>query len=154
MKLTKQIIFIGMIVLGIYDFGVFVFGGEAQTVSQVMTDYLHISPFGSLVIGMVLGHFLWPMTIKKETMKNEPAFPTKQVTWHEAPHPLLDDSKVETYLPGLSKREYFAIHVLQALLSSHASQEALSRIGPVDKVAARTAVDTADMLIQELEKTK
>jgi len=65
-NLTKQILFIAMIALGIYDFGVFIFGGEATTVSQVMTGYLHVSPFGALVIGMILGHFLWPMTIREQ----------------------------------------------------------------------------------------
>lgn len=66
MNLTKQILFISMIVLGIYDFAVFAFGGVSTTVSQVMTDYLHVSPFGALVIGMILGHFLWPMTIREQ----------------------------------------------------------------------------------------
>lgn len=66
MNLTKQVLFIGMIVLGIYDFAVFVFNGEATTVSQVMTDYLHLSPFGSFVIGMIFGHWLWPMRVKEK----------------------------------------------------------------------------------------
>jgi hypothetical protein len=64
-NLTKQILFIAMIALGVYDFGVFIIGGEATTVSQVMTDYLHISPFGSFVMGCIFGHWLWPMTTSK-----------------------------------------------------------------------------------------
>lgn len=68
-KRTKQIIFIGMIVYGIYDFGVFAFGGpEAEdTISQVMTDYMRLSRIGCVVIGMILGHFLWPMSVKGKT---------------------------------------------------------------------------------------
>jgi hypothetical protein len=65
MELTKRIIFITMIVLGIYDFGVFVFTGTGTTVSQVMTNYLHVSPIGIVVLSMILGHFLWPMTVEK-----------------------------------------------------------------------------------------
>lgn len=65
MNLTKKILFIAMIVLGIYDFAVFTFGGVATTASQVMTDYLHISPVGSFVLGMLFGHFAWPMTVSK-----------------------------------------------------------------------------------------
>lgn len=64
MNLTKQILFISMIALGIYDFGVFAFGGVSTTVSQVMTDYLHISPIGSFVLGMIFGHWAWPMNVK------------------------------------------------------------------------------------------
>lgn len=63
MNLTRKILFISMIVLGIYDFGVFAFKGVGSTVSQVMTDYFHVSPFGCGVIFMILGHFLWPMTV-------------------------------------------------------------------------------------------
>lgn len=66
MTLTKKILFIGMIIYGIYDFFVFAHDGVATTISQVMTDYLHLSSTGSLVIGMILGHFLWPMTVEKK----------------------------------------------------------------------------------------
>lgn len=61
---TKHAIFIGILIYGVYDLGIFVFKGENTTISQVMTDYFHLSPFGAGVIFMILGHWLWPMTVK------------------------------------------------------------------------------------------
>ena len=63
MNLTKKVLFIGMIVYGIYDFFVFAHDGVSSTISQVMTDYLYLSPAGAFVIGMIMGHFLWPMKV-------------------------------------------------------------------------------------------
>lgn len=67
--LTKEFLFIGMVIYGVYDFGVFVFSGVSTTISQVMTDYLKMSPFGAYAFGMLMGHFLWPMSTSVKVWK-------------------------------------------------------------------------------------
>lgn len=87
MTLTKKILFISFIILGIYDFGVFVFKGEATTISQVMTNYLHLSPFGTGVIFMLLGHWMWPMPVKPDYTRLKKAwwnFPVENIGDHDA----------------------------------------------------------------------
>lgn len=62
----KKVLFIGMIVYGIYDFGLFALKGEVTTISQVMTDYLDKSILGVIVFCLIFGHWLWPMKVKVE----------------------------------------------------------------------------------------
>ena len=50
------------------------------------------------------------------------------------------------YIPGLTKREYFAIRALQGILVDKDMQ------GAGDTIVAECAVQMADALIRELEK--
>lgn len=54
---TALIIFIGIIVLGIWDLYCVVFETEHWTVSQVMVDLGMRAPFIVFVFGMCVGHF-------------------------------------------------------------------------------------------------
>ena len=65
-----------------------------------------------------------------ETKSNEPAFASIHTPW----------------LKGLTKREYFAAMALQGLLPTNISQSI--------EEDAKNAVKLADILIEELNKTK
>jgi hypothetical protein len=67
-----------------------------------------------------------------ETKANEPAYPNKQVS----------------SLKGLTKREYFAAMALQGII---ANKDGLDI--KIERIV-ESAVDTADALIEELNKTK
>jgi hypothetical protein len=67
-----------------------------------------------------------------ETKANEPAYPNKQVSSWE----------------GLTKREYFAAMALQGII---ANKDGLDI--KIERIV-ESAVDTADALIEELNKTK
>jgi hypothetical protein len=67
-----------------------------------------------------------------ETKANEPAYPNKQVSLWK----------------GLTKREYFAAMALQGII---ANKDGLDI--KIERIV-ESAVDTADALIEELNKTK
>jgi hypothetical protein len=77
---------------------------------------------------------------KNETMKNEPS----EINGRKPAFPF------GTQYPGLTKREYTAMHICASILGSDFMET--SRQGGLDMV--RSAVVMADLLLVELEKSK
>ena len=78
-------------------------------------------------------------------MKNEdkPAMPIDGEALNDSPSLCLEDST------GLTKREMFAMHAMQGLLSANATYSGKTN----DRIAlARDAIAHADSLLAELEK--
>ena len=76
----------------------------------------------------------------KETKANEPAF-SKPAFYHP-------DGAIDLPSTGLTKREYFASMALQGIISNKDGLDI-----KIERIV-ESAVDTADALIEELNKTK
>ena len=61
MKTTPMVVLALLIVAGLYDLGVVVFGGTSGTISAFMVKLGFTSPFIPFVIGVLCGHFFFYM---------------------------------------------------------------------------------------------
>lgn len=61
MSTPGLIVFIGMIVLGIYDLGLVLFSGTGSSISAFMVDAGIRSPLWLCILSMVIGHFVFGM---------------------------------------------------------------------------------------------
>lgn len=59
-KITTGLIFFLILSLGIYDVGVFIFGGGDATISTVLYQLAQAYPVLSFSLGFVTGHVFWP----------------------------------------------------------------------------------------------
>lgn len=70
----------------------------------------------------------------------DPAFPTK----------VIDPNQLDTVIPGMSRRDFFAAFALQGLMASHAGIEAPF---PKPEAFAKDAAEQADALLAALDGT-
>lgn len=66
MKRTPLIVFILLIVAGMYDMGMVVFSGVPSSISQFIVNTTHVSPLMAFVWGTVIGHLFFGMAPKLE----------------------------------------------------------------------------------------
>jgi hypothetical protein len=80
-------------------------------------------------------------------MKNDPAFPVDVYEYNSIGDKFLQEAHI-----GLTKREYFAAKAMQALVTKSHGQDSIGGAKGVPLIA-KYAVEFADALIKELEKT-
>lgn len=73
------------------------------------------------------------------TKPNESAFP------YQDTHPMAESYTMRNSEEGLTKREYFALHLMQGMLAN-------SNIGCSSRDLASEAVGAADLLIEQLNR--
>ena len=66
MGTAPLVTFILIVILGIYDLGVVVFGGTSSSVSNFLINAGFSSPVFVFAVGAVCGHLFWYMQPKKE----------------------------------------------------------------------------------------
>lgn len=62
MKTTPLVVFVLIIVLGIYDLGCVVFTGTGSSVSSFLVESAHLSPVFTFMMGCIAGHLFFYMT--------------------------------------------------------------------------------------------
>ena len=66
MTTTTWIIIITVLVWLIWDIVAFTSEGEFSTISEVLTEWAYYSPPSVLAIGILVGHWYWPVYIEKK----------------------------------------------------------------------------------------
>lgn len=66
MNTTALVIFVALIILGMYDLYCVVFNGVASSISSFIVNLPFYSPIAYGVICIVAGHLLFPMREKKD----------------------------------------------------------------------------------------
>ena len=74
---------------------------------------------------------------------NKPAFPSEPKSF----------APPDSFGSGLSKREYFAVHLCASLFTTHAFMNE-GHETPTIEVTAKAALQATDVLLAELERTK